>query len=124
MRFVPWVAAALLLGACGAQPPAGGGATFGTVTGHVKSYPCAPVERPGSPCAGRPAAHVEIDFTAGSGRPVRAITDAAGVYVVQLQPGRYNVSMSVLRVMSGPKSVTVAAGATVTADYVFDSGIR
>jgi len=124
MRVLPWLVAAVLVGACGAQPPAAGGPTFGTVTGHVRAYPCAPVERIGSPCAGRPAAHVEVDFTLGSKAPVRGITNADGVYAVQLAPGTYQVSIGVLRMMQGPHTVTVRAGQAMTADFVFDSGIR
>jgi hypothetical protein len=118
------LAALLLLTACGPRVPAGGQAAFGTVAGHVLAYPCAPVERADSPCPGRAAAHVEVDFRHGAEPPVRAITDVNGDYTVRLAPGSYVVSVGVLRLMSGPKSVTVAAGATVRADIVFDSGIR
>jgi hypothetical protein len=118
------VLTAAALCACGAHPPAGSPPALGTVTGHILSYPCAPVERASSPCAGRPASHVEIDFQSGAHPPVRGITDASGGYAVQLAPGTYAVSMSVLRIMTGPHSVTVAAGQTLTANYVFDSGIR
>lgn len=117
------MAAALLLVACGAQP-AGPGPSYGTVTGHVLAYPCAPVEQAGSPCPGRTAAHVEVDFRRGAEEPVRAITGTDGAYSVRLPPGTYVVSIGVLRRLSGPHEVTVTAGATVTADIVFDSGIR
>ena len=123
MRFLPVVAAALLTAACGTQQ-APVQPTFGTVVGHVRSYPCAPVERAGSPCAGRPAAHIEVDFRLGSGTPVRGITDADGAYAVQLAPGTYTVSISTLRMLNGPKTVKVTAGQTVTVDFQFDSGIR
>jgi hypothetical protein len=83
------------------------------------------VERVGeSPCAGRPAAHVEIDFKLGTSAPVRGITDAAGAYAVQLAPGTYTVSLPAVRVTGGPHSVTVSGGATTTADFQTDSGIR
>lgn len=125
MRLLPIVVAAVLAAACGTQQAPAQQPTFGTVTGHVRAYPCAPVERAGaSPCTGRPAAHVEVDFRLGSGAPVRGITNDAGAYAVQLAPGTYAVSISALRTLSGPKTVTVTAGNTVTADYVFDSGIR
>ena len=124
MRLLKLATALLLLAACGSQGPAGGPPSFGTVTGHVRSYPCAPVELGGSPCSGRPAAHVEIDFSLGSKPPVRGITDAEGNSAVQLAPGAYQVSIGVLRLLSGPHTVYVDAGKTVTADFVFDSGIR
>ena|SRR5579872_4599441 len=124
MRLVLVAVTALVLTACGTQAPAPAKPTFGTVTGHVRAYPCAPVESSASPCAGRPAAHVEVDFTLGTGAPVRGITNADGAYAVQLAPGTYQVSVGVLRLMSGAKTVTVVAGETVTDDFVFDSGIR
>ena len=124
MRVLPIATAALLAAACGTQQAPVQQPTFGTVVGHVRSYPCAPVERAGSPCAGRPAAHVEVDFRLGSAAPVRGIPDADGAYAVQLAPGTYTATMSALRMPNGPKTVTVTAGKTVTVDFVFDSGIR
>lgn len=124
MRVVSIAAAALVLAACGTQSPTPVKPAYGTVVGHIRAYPCAPVQRPASPCAGRPAAHVEIDFSLGSGAPVRGITDTEGAYAVQLAPGTYQVSVGLVRLLSGAKTVTVTAGATVTEDFVFDSGIR
>lgn len=125
MRFLPLAAAALLAATCGTQPAPAQQPTFGTVTGHVRAYPCAPVERVGaSPCAGRPAAHIEVDFRLASGAPIRGITNADGAYAVQLAPGTYTVTISTQRLLNGPKTVAVAAGKTVTADFLFDSGIR
>jgi carboxypeptidase family protein len=125
MRVLPIAIAALLVAACGTQQAPAQQPTFGTVTGHVLGYPCAPVQRIGaSPCAGRPAAHVEVDFRLGSASPVRGITNTDGAYAVQLAPGTYDVSVSALRVLNGPKTVKVTAGKTVTVDFVFDTGIR
>ena len=116
--------AVLLLAACGAQSAGTVTPSTGTVTGHVRAYPCAPVQRVGSPCAGRPAAHVEIDFRLGSHAPIRGITDSDGAYAVQLAPGIYQVSIGLVHLLSGAKTVTVTGGHTVTDDFVFDSGIR
>jgi len=65
-----------------------------------------------------------VDFVAGS-NATQAITDSRGTYTVELAPGTYAVKMkSYMRVISGPLSITVAAGTSTTINYVLDSGIR
>ena len=119
----------LVCSACGAyqfpgeapSPPA----AMGTVSGRVVAVPCAPVEQPGTSCAGRPVPNLELDYLSGGSAAARAVTDASGRYVVKLDPGAYNVRMKTyMRVISGPLNLTVAAGTNVVADYVLDSGIR
>jgi Carboxypeptidase regulatory-like domain len=92
------------------------------------SVPCSPIETPDQPpCAGRPVAGLELDFT-GSGTAVSTRTDSNGAYSVDLGAGTWKVSFNgskgFQRIISGPTSVTVQAGASVVADYLVDSGIR
>lgn len=120
------LAAGALLGSCsGYQFPGGSARGIGTVSGQVVAVPCAPVERPNTPCPGRPVPNLEIVFTSAAGEQVTAKTDSSGNYAVELAAGTWSVTLkSFMRVISGPKSVTVPAGGTVVADYVVDSGIR
>ncbi len=97
----------------------------GTVSGQVTVVPCAPVEQAGSPCQGRPAANVALIFTSSGNEQVVAQTDSAGSYAVDLKAGKWAVTIKgYMRVISGPSTVTVEAGANVVANYVLDSGIR
>ena len=115
-----------LLGACaGYQFPGGPAPGSGTVSGQVTVVPCAPVEKVGAPCQGRPAPNVALIFTSSSNGQVIAQTDSAGNYAVELKAGRWAVAIKgYMRIISGPLSVTVEAGASVVANYVLDSGIR
>src|SRR5258708_18695628 len=90
--------------ACGAyrfpgQTPSG----TGRVGGHVTAVPCSPVEAANlPPCAGRPAAGLEIDFT-GNGSALGTRTDSSGAYSVELPAGTLNVSFkSYQRIISSP----------------------
>jgi len=112
--------------ACGAYRfPSASPSASGTVSGHVMAVPCAPIQPANQPpCAGRPVAGLEIDFT-GSGTSVGTRTDSNGAYSVELAAGAWKVSFkSYLRIISGPAAVTVQAGSSVVADYLVDSGIR
>ena len=116
----------VLIVSCGAyrfpgQTPSG----TATVSGHVTVVPCSPVEAANlPPCAGRPAAGLEIDFT-GNGPSVGTRTDSSGAYSVELPSGTWKVSFKTyMRIISGPPTVKVQAGSSVVADYVVDSGIR
>lgn len=121
------VGAVVSLGACaGYSFPGGSSAGTGTITGQVLAVPCAPVEKIGSPCQGRPVANSDMVFTStASHEAVTTRTDSTGNYSVQLAAGAWDVSFKgVMRLISGPKSVNVQAGKTVFANYVVDSGIR
>jgi len=116
----------VLIVACGAyrfpgQTPSG----TGTVSGHATVVPCSPVEAANlPPCAGRPAAGLEIDFN-GNGTVVSTRTDSSGAYSVELPAGTWKVSFKTyMRIISGPPTVKVQAGSSLVADYVLDSGIR
>ena len=116
-------------GCCAYAFPGGGPSptpSTGTVSGTVLSVPCAPVEQVGSPCSGRPVQKLEIDYVAGTAVAARTVTDQKGFYTVNLPPGTYTVKFAnyVMRVISGPTKITVAAGSNTVADYVLDSGMR
>ena len=112
--------------ACGAYRfPGESPSAGGTVSGHVMAVPCTPIQPANQPpCAGRPVAGLEIDF-AGNGASVGTRTDSNGAYSAELAAGTWKVTFkSYMRIISGPPTVTVHAGAAVVADYLVDSGIR
>jgi len=124
VRALILLGAALTLPAACASPPYPGTQPMGTVTGHVLSWPCAPVENLNSPCAGRPAPGVEVDFQRGGSPVGSVVSDGSGVYSIQLLPGTYTVSLKNIRILRSPNQVIVTAGQVTTADLVFDNGIR
>lgn len=129
MRAVLLVALVVVLVACGAYSFPGAAspsATTGSVSGHVVAVPCAPVEQPQNPCAGRPVGGLELDFVSEQQTTVfKTATDSRGNYAMTLPPGTYNVRpQTYMQVVSGPAKIVVTAGSSLTADYVLDSGIR
>ena len=97
----------------------------GTVAGQVLSWPCSPIVQPKNPCAGRPASNTTIVFTGQAGAAYSTTTDFNGRYSLELPAGTYRVSFKPFgRIMHGPATVTVTAGAHIEADYILDSGIR
>jgi hypothetical protein len=132
MRTLLLAALVLLTAACGAYRfPGASAAATGTVTGLVSVIPCGPIKpvpqgppQDSVPCQMTVAARIEMDFTSG-GTVTSTLTDADGRYRVELPVGTYKVSAKgYMRIVSGPATVTVKAGDTVTADYLLDSGIR
>jgi len=117
----------LLACACGDYqfgPPSPTPAT-GTVAGRVIAVPCAPVEKPGSACAGRPVPSLELDYLSGTSAAGRTVTDSHGNYSIELKPGAYEVTMKTyMRVISGPLKLSIAPGSNTVANYVLDNGIR
>lgn len=111
---------------CGAAPSPPGGAAPGTgvVRGTVLAWPCAPVERPGSPCPGRPAAEVDVTFSTAGGLATTVRSDAGGGYRIELEAGTYTVSVARNRPIRSGGSITVTAGRNVQMDIVYDSGLR
>ena len=130
MRNGLLAALVFLVGACGSyQFPGGPPAGSGTVTGQVTVIPCGPVEpaphQDFAPCKMRPAAGLQVDFTSERGTVTSTKTGSDSRYTIELPAGTYKVSVqNYMRVISGPPTVTVKAGATAVADYVLDSGIR
>lgn len=125
MRFVLVAALLLVTAACGAYSfPGGTTPQTGNVHGTVRVYPCAPVEQAGQICNGLPGTGLAILFTNGS-QTSAASVDANGAYSIDLPAGAWKVSFKgIARIISGPNPVTLAAGASIEADYQVDSGIR
>ncbi len=94
------------------------------MSGQVTAVPCYPVVQPNQPACARPVGGVEVDFS-GNGTSVGTTTDQKGFYSVALAAGSWKVSLkSYMRIISGPRVVTITAGSSVVANYVVDSGIR
>ena len=127
MRNVLLAGLVLLTCACGAYqfgPPSPSPST-GTVAGRVIAVPCAPVQKPGIACAGRPVPGLELDYVSGASIAGRAVTDSHGNYAIELKPGTYDVKVTTyMRVISGPLKLSIAPGSNTVANYVLDSGIR
>lgn len=129
MRQTLLAAVLAVTAACGAYTFPGSGASptpnTGAVSGRVLAVPCAPVEQINSPCTGKFVAGVEIDYVDGAHVAGRTVTDGTGNYSIRLEPGTYAVVFkNFMRVVSGPTKITVAAGSSLVANYILDSGIR
>lgn len=110
-----------------------GGASFfapatGTVTGHVQIRACGGAYRPEqSGCPVQPMAGVRLTFrSTNDSKPSTVTTDSSGAYRIDLKPGRYTVQVAEegaarrgFAAFAGPTTVTVTAGETVTADFVY-----
>jgi type 1 fimbria pilin len=124
MRNALLIPLVFLIAACGAYHLPGAPSGTGTVTGTVVAVPCTPVESALKQCAGRPVPGVDVAFVNG-GSTANATTDSNGKFTVELATGTWLVHLKTyMRLISGPPQVNVAAGETVTAKYVLDSGIR
>ena len=124
MRNALLVPLVFLIAACGAYHVPGTPSGTGTVAGTVVAVPCTPVESALKPCAGRPVAGVEVAFVKGNAT-ANALTDSNGKFTVELASGTWLAHVKTyMRLMSGPPQVDVTDGATLTANYVLDSGMR
>ena len=141
------VVVALLVGilgataACGTYRFPGPGSETGNVHGQVFTNTCGgPVQpgdrpcpaasiscppEPAAPgCGAWPVPGLELIFTDGSSSLVTK-TDIAGVYSIDLPVGTWNVSAATFaRIVSGPQTIGVTAGTSITADFVVDNGMR
>ncbi len=128
--------------ACGAYHFPGPGNETGTVSGQVISFGCGgPVQPADRPCLAKPTSDCPAEpsngqcgklpipglalvFTDGDTSFI-AKTDSGGAYSIELPVGRWKVSTANLgRIISGPPTVEVTAGASLVANYVVDTGIR
>jgi hypothetical protein len=67
---------------------------------------------------------LELVFTSG-GASLTAKTDSGGDYSIELPSGTWTVgTTSYVRIITGPRTLSVRAGASIVADYVVDTGIR
>ncbi|HEY8816752.1 MAG TPA: hypothetical protein VIP57_16845 [Candidatus Dormibacteraeota bacterium] len=137
------LAVAILGGAaaCGAYRFPGPGSETGNVHGQIFALGCGgPAQDSVQPCPAtsivcppEPTAHgcgetpipgLELVFTDGSTTLVTK-TDASGAYSIDLPSGTWNVTTaSFARIVSGPQTLTVNAGASIAADFVIDTGMR
>src|SRR5260370_30837500 len=104
MRAVLLSLLVVLIVACGAYRfPGETPSRTGTVSGHVTVVPCSPVQAANlPPCACRPAAGLEIDFT-GNGTAVGTRTDSSRAYSVELSTGTWEVRFNrYMRSISSP----------------------
>ena len=143
------VAILVATAACGTyhfpgQPPGGTGIVSGQV---MMSYGCGlvgpgakmcvpapapqqdaqPVCEPGVPikntCGVTPVPGLELDFTNGTTTSI-ATTDSTGSYSIELATGTWTVSTkNLIRIISGPTTVTITAGGNIIANYFVQSGI-
>jgi hypothetical protein len=150
MRKTLLVAILVLTAACGSyrfpgQPPSG----TGIVSGQVMAFGCGmvgpaqpmcvppPAPQPNqqppiacapngsikNPCGALPVPNLELDFTSGSTTEI-AKTDSTGSYSIELAAGTWTVSTkNFMRIVSGPTTVTITAGASIVANYIVQSGI-
>jgi hypothetical protein len=142
MRNALLVLVLVATAACGAYHFPGPGNGSGTVSGQVIATSCGPVEPadrkclpvpatdclpnpPNGPGCGRwPVPGVQLVFTNGS-TSLTTKTDSGGDYSIELPSGTWTVdTKSYMRIISGPRTLNVSAGARIVANYLVDSGIR
>ena len=114
----------LIAALCSCNPTIHGGlprGPVGTVTGEVTESPCRPVQSPeDGACPGVPAVEVSFQGRAGT---AHALTNALGIYRIELPAGRYTAEVGA-GLRHFPVKVTVFGHATVRLDLSFDAGIR
>jgi hypothetical protein len=142
MRTALLIGILIVTAACGAYHFPGPGNQTGNVHGHVVALGCGgPIQPDARPCAAKPTSACplqptdqtcgrwplptfELTFTNGSTRQI-AKTDSAGAYSIDLPAGTWQVGTTTFgRIVDGPQTIVVAAGADIVADYVVDTGIR
>ena len=111
----------------------GGGASFfapatGTVTGHVQIRACGGAYRPEQTgCPAQPMAGAKLTFRLiDTSNASTVTTDSSGAYRIDLKPGNYSVQVMEegaakrgFAGFAGPRTVTIGAGKTVTADFTY-----
>ena len=142
MRITVLVAILMATAACGAYRFPGPGNATGTVTGQVVSFGCGGPVQPAMPrCLAKPTSNcvpqapdsacaewptVGLDLVFNNGTTIlRTKTDTAGAYSIELPVGTWKVTTATfVRIIDGPQTLVVNAGAAITANYIVDSGIR
>ncbi len=110
----------------GKQPQALG---MGTLTGSVTLGPVSPVQRPGGPPAGIPAAGVKLLILSPTRQEIASVTtNAAGQFRVDLPAGTYRVEMVPRKgkefTKDLPAIVTIIPGQEQRLDIRLDTGMR
>jgi hypothetical protein len=132
--------------ACGAYRFPGPGSSTGNVHGQVLALGCGGPVQPQDPaavppcsvqpsfkCPAQPAIQTcgrwplpgfELVFTNGGSNLVTK-ADPSGAYSIELPAGTWRVSAGNFgRIVEGPQTLVVIAGASIEADYFVDTGIR
>ncbi|HXM51699.1 MAG TPA: carboxypeptidase-like regulatory domain-containing protein [Candidatus Binatus sp.] len=118
---------AIALTGCAAGPIVFGAST-GTVNGHLQLRACGGAYRPEqTECPARPMAGTTVTFQLiDSTSTSTTTTDSSGAYRIDLKPGTYSVQVAEdgsarrgFAGFTGPRTVTVVAGKTVTADFTY-----
>jgi hypothetical protein len=132
--------------ACGAYRFPGPGSGTGNVHGQVLALGCGGPVQPQDPaavppcmiqpsfkcpaqsaiqtCGKWPLPGFELAFTSG-GSTLVTKADASGAYSIELPVGTWRVSAGNFgRIVEGPQTLVVNAGASIQADYFVDTGIR
>jgi hypothetical protein len=125
IRYLLLIALAGLAVACGSRTP-GEPPVIAVVSGHVSAGPITPVSRAGQPNS-RPVAGARVEALQGSRVMAVTRTDRGGYYRLALRGGTYLIAVT-----SGEyrlyaprtRTVVVAAGHNVTANFMLDTGIR
>ncbi|MEK7251844.1 MAG: carboxypeptidase-like regulatory domain-containing protein, partial [Actinomycetota bacterium] len=80
------------------------------------------------PCPDQPVASASIFIIDADGEVVaEVVTDANGLYSVELRPGSYRVTPQFVEGLMGtaaPVEVTIVAASTTVLDFSYDTGIR
>jgi len=118
---------AAILAGCGGVASLFAPAT-GTVTGHVQIRACGGAYRPEqSGCPTHAMAGARLTFQLNNTSNVsRVTTDSSGAYRLDLKPGTYSVQVMQegaagrgFAGFAGPRTFTIVAGKTVTADFIY-----
>jgi len=125
-RAFATIAIGLVLSGCGALTHTAA-PTSGRVAGHVTVRACGGANTENQTgCQAHPSPGVTLAFKQVAGGDISfATTDAGGAYAITLPPGDYLVSprdassLGPMRRWGGPNVVTVRAGKTMTADFVY-----
>jgi hypothetical protein len=142
MRKALLVVILVATAACGAYRFPGSGDGSGTVSGQVIATPCGLVQPAavkclpvpladclsndsnGATCGARPVPGLGLVFTNG-GTSLTTQTGSGGDYSIELPSGTWTVgTKGYTRIISGPRTLNVTAGASIVANYVVDTGIR
>jgi hypothetical protein len=81
-------------------------------------------QTPVGACAEWPIGGLDLVFSNGT-TTLLTKTNTAGAYSIELPAGTWKVTTApFVRIIDGPQTLVVSAGASVTANYIVDSGIR
>jgi hypothetical protein len=85
---------------------------------------CLPQTADNNACGEWPVAGLDLVYSNGSTTRLTK-TDNVGAYSIELPTGTWKVTTATfMRIIAGPQTLVVSAGATITANYTVDSGIR